>query len=93
MQGVALPGGGGGIRTPGSHKATSGFQDRLLKPLGHPSLPVSIRGGPHTINAAGRRELRATGALFAEFFYFYDLERYGKRAGVEQDGQHAGVIG
>ena len=35
---ICLQGGGRGIRTPGNHKGYSGFQDRRLKPLGHPSV-------------------------------------------------------
>ena len=37
--------GEGGIRTHGTRQEFNGFQDRLLKPLGHPSRTVLILTG------------------------------------------------
>ena len=48
---ICLQGGGRGIRTPGNHKGYSGFQDRRLKPLGHPSVFVMATQGESSVNA------------------------------------------
>ncbi len=42
-------GGGREIRTPGPARVC-GFQDRRLKPLGHPSSPEFVPSGPGVVN-------------------------------------------
>src|SRR5208337_5672138 len=55
----ALPGGGREIRTPGPLKVC-GFQDRRLKPLGHPSCPKFLPSASRDVNL-GAQEGRGYG--------------------------------
>ena len=62
----ALPGGGREIRTPGPLKVC-GFQDRRLKPLGHPSRPKFLPSAPRDVNLGGQEGGRyvVSGKIFA----------------------------
>ncbi len=63
-----LSGGRGGIRTHEGALPPAGFQDRCLKPLGHPSLPpFESRAPRHIANGAcGRDSVAATARRSAE---------------------------